>query len=232
MTIKRTSMIVAVGIVGVIATLVVVGLVNSPKEFNPENLIVLLSTPAAYGTGIVCQRGGSTYIWTAAHVAVTAADGIITVVQPRGSGRQGTRRREVGVKARVVTCGDPHQDGVALLRVDSGRLSGDFQFAAVDAAVVDALSHCLMLRNAAHLVMWHRVTQLDRVCAGETTGGTCDVIAPSSIPGGSGGGLFNSKGQCVGLQVGTVEHSDSVGRFMPVRGIRRWAVAHNLAQAL
>jgi S1-C subfamily serine protease len=190
-------------------------------ESGPERFSVLLLKGEYFGTGLVVLRGGSTYIWTAAHVAFDAPDGILTVKQDGRTAR-----------AKIVACGDPHTDDLALLRVEPGLLVGDCRFATTNAAVGDVLSHCLMRQNGTSLLMWHRVTELDRVYAGETGGGTFDLITPAGEPGGSGGGLFNAKGECVGIQVGLIDHKRSTGRFIPVRTLRSWAQAHGVGHAL
>jgi hypothetical protein len=210
-----------------LSALVVWAIVARPVEFAPEDHTVQVVTAAGSATGVVCQRGGSTYVWTVAHVAKTAEDESLRIVKVYRS--DGHTLSRVVATAKIVACGDPARDDVALLKVSDGRIGGNFVFAETDAAMGDALVHCGVVQtNRDPIRSWGKTVEVDRPFPPK---GSFDLTTAISLPGASGGGLYNSSGQCVGLRCGGVE-GKPLARYIPLRQIRAWAQRHNVGHAL
>jgi Trypsin-like peptidase domain len=220
-TLKEIILAALVGALILCALLAVIPARETKADHTVE---VWASNHAGAGTGIVCQRGGSTYIWTAAHVAKTSPDGRFEVFKvSKADGVESVIKAD----AELIACGDPLKDDVAVLKVTRGELRGDFHFADNDPGIGDKVTCCGVLKLRENPVTtWGKVVQINR----EFPPRVFDVASVGAADGRSGAGIYNGAGKCVGLLIGGVD-SEPLGRYIPVRQIRTWAIRNGVSYA-
>lgn len=220
---------------------------KTPQQIAAHLQDVSVTIKAGYaegsGTAIVREIGKekTTFIWTAAHVVdglrktkeVIAADGTkrtkvafddcALVQEVRQDGR---RVGEWKFDAQIVKF-SAEQD-LALLKVRKvGFLdaSAAFHLAEDIPAVGTELFHCGSPGGqsvGANSVTDGSVAQIGRTFQGED--GEFDQATVSSLPGSSGGGVFDkTTGEYVGMLTMGLRGQDSFAYYIPVRRMQKWA---------
>lgn len=210
-----------------------------------QNETVLIKTEDGFGSGVMVTRGGVTYVWTVAHVVLTAQrvtleqalTGTVPPFTPSLNTNicvvwNGHTNRAAVVDYTSPKGPDGHRGNIdiALLRVWDENLhtpSVVFQ----PGASLEAGEPVTHVGNFFGPPGLNSVVRGTMSYPGRNEGDMINSQVQCPIyPGSSGGGFYDRYGRCIGLADARIE--ECVAFIVPIQTIRLWAAFHNVSFAL
>lgn len=209
-----------------------------------QGVSVTIRSKSGEGSGVCINRGGETFILTAGHVIddnrtieklLDVEKGSVRTV-PKFDPLTITKEliedgRSIGkltIEAEVVAYSSAgHGHDLALLHLrkkDFIRETAVFAPAGALPAIGIPLNHVgsLLGQQGSNSFTTGVYSQIGRVLKGKVF----DQTTCAAFPGSSGGGVFDSKGQYVGMIVRGA--GETFNLIVPTRRIREWATAHGV----
>jgi hypothetical protein len=194
-----------------------------------QSQTVIVKTDHGEGSGVVVKRGDKTFVWTAGHVVKGVSEVKVGQVYRYHGKQAGSQTIPAHVIARL------ENTDAALLWVDAppDKLTGA-EWATETPGPGEKVWHCgnLLGANFDGSISEGVVSQVGvRPTAelGDWPWGVVDDCTVNAMPGSSGGPVFNSAGEVVGLVVGGVP---GIPCYVPMREIFHGAIAQKIAWAV
>jgi len=206
-----------------------------------QEISVTIRAQSSEGSGVAFSRGGSTWIWTAAHVVaglrqtrgvVDPATGTMrTIVEFQDAQvvkaliEKGRTVGRIEIDAEVIRySGAEHGEDLALLRVrknDFLKTSTRFYLGENIPSLGTRLLHCGSLmghRQGSHSMTAGIMSQSGRLIGKKVY----DQISCQAFPGSSGGGVYLEDGRYMGMLVRGAR-VQGFNLIVPIRRMRKWA---------